>query len=315
MGAFGGSGAILVSVLSYLEFPAVVVQSFILQGHTLNDMIPSIGYTHAVVISAILTALMSVISEKVYAYVSALSVAAFLLTCFGVIVTGLELPEWAHERRMEGDVVQLPSSISIILFCGAVHPLLPQLYACSKSHEDYRRATCAAFTLWGIFVLAFGVAAFYMYGDALQAIVSRNIGRDLHMDPIPGLESVATISSWLVVFKAQLSSKSYVTPFQNLMTSILGLGSVVERSRLAAIGLSVPFLAGSAVAAVALKDEIETVLAVSGMFLQNLNGIIFPSLMYLCLCKPRHARQRVGALVTIGLGVMLVVVQCSVEFV
>merc|ERR1712216_451268 len=101
------------------------------------------------------------------------------------------------------------------------------LYACSKSDKNYRRATYTAFTLWGVFVLTFGAAAFYMYGGALQAIVSRNVGRDLHMNQIPGLQGVATVSSWLVVFKAQLSGKSYVTPFQNLITRILGLGSVV----------------------------------------------------------------------------------------
>jgi len=314
MVSFGGSGAILVSVLSYLEFPAVVVQSFIVQGHTLNDMMPGLGFNNAVFISASLTAVMSVVSEKVYAYISALSVLTFLLICFGVVISGLELPQQAHDTRLTGDVTRLPSSTSIILFCGAIHPLLPQLRACAKSDKDYKKATCTAFSIWGVFVLAFGAVAFYIYGDALQPIVSRNVGRDLQMSPVPSLQGIATISSWLVLFKAQLSSKSYVTPFQNLMTQILGLGAVVEKSSLAAIALSVPFLSGSALVAIALENEIELVLAVSGMLFQNLNGIIFPTLMYLCLCKPSKVSQWVCSLSSIGLGVMLVIIQCSVEF-
>jgi hypothetical protein len=204
--------------------------------------------------------------------------------------------------------MQLPSSFSMILFCGAIHPLLPQLYSCTKSKQDYKKATSAAFAIWGLSILAFGAATFYMYGDSLQAIVTRNVGRDLQMVQIPGLQGLSSLSGWSIVFKTQLSTKSYVRPISDLLVRMLGLGDAAEKSTLASVGLSVPFLAACALAAIVLKQEIEVLLAVSGMFLQNLNGIVFPSLMYLRICKPEKTTRWVAALFTTCLGVMLIVV-------
>lgn len=305
--AFGSSGSVLVSGVSYLEFPAVVVSAFILQGSTLNDMLPGLGFDNVVFITAALTALMLLLSDKIYAYVSVLSVAAFLVVCATVLVSGWELPDWAQDTRMTGEVSELPSSFSIILFTGAIHPLLPQLYSCTKSSQEYQKATCTAFAIWSTSILAFGGGAFYMYGDAIQAIATRNVGRNLQMEKIPPLQALSSLAGWLIVFKTQLSSRSYVSPVSDLLLRCLGFGDPADRSTLATIGVSLPFLAGCACAAVGLKDQIETVLAFSGMFLQNLNGIVFPSLMYLFICKPEQNTRWMAALLSTSLGVMLMV--------
>lgn len=304
--AFGSSGCVLVSSVSYLEFPAVVVSSFILQGSTLDDMLPGLGFNNVVFMTTALTAVMLVLSDKVYAYVSALSVLAFLVVCATVLVSGWELPEWAEDTRMTGNVSELPSSFSIILFTGAIHPLLPQLYSCTKSSQDYQKATCTAFAIWSTSILAFGGAAFYMYGDAIQAIATRNVGRDLQMEKIPSLQRLASLAGWLIVFKTQLSSRSYVSPVSDLFLRYLGFGEAADRPALATIGVSLPFLAGCAGTAICLKDRIEAVLAFSGMFLQNFNGIVFPSLMYLLICKPERNMHWMAALLSTSLGLMLI---------
>jgi len=310
---FGNVFAICVSVICHMEIAAYAVMSQIMLGFTINDLVPELSFEQIIGISSVLTVCLSVIPERKYAYLSLLSAVALGVACSTVLASGWALPEWACGTRRIGEMKQFPSSLSMILFGAAPHPLLPCLYSSIKSKKSFQHAIVSAWSIWTVCACIFGAGAYYMFGDSVNVVATRNIGRDLTMKPLPTLNGLATFSAWWVFLRNQLAVVAFLRPFSSILANMLSLKPHGATGAVVSFWLSVPAAIATISLASMLKDKMEWMEYISGSVLMNLNAIIFPCLLYLSVCKPEQTSRWLPA-VAIGMfGALLQVFTCGLS--
>jgi hypothetical protein len=295
----------LVNVTCHAELVTYGFFNLIVLAHTAHDLLPGFDFSSIALVSSTITLGLSVLSDKMYAYVSLLSVTAIVLVCIGAVLSGIMVPEWAPVHDIVGPAEWLPSSFAILLFNAGTHPMLPTLFSNTQSKTDYQCATRNAWILWAIFGICFGGVAYCIFGSAIQVVITRNIGRDLTMAPMPNVAGLATLSAVLLVVKLQTAQIGVCRPFADSLGRALGLQRSGRNGGFVVLLSSAPVLAAFCLGAIALRDQLAQLSSMSGGFLMSWNALVFPALAYLRVCSPQLAIQKVIAMGVITLGFAL----------
>jgi hypothetical protein len=304
--AFGKRLAGLCSVACYAELAVYVVNQVICFALTVKNMCPWWEFESLVAATCLISVLLSGLSDRAFAYTSLVSAVSMCISCVAVLVSGLEMPAWAEASKMTGASQEYPSAFCLILFGAAVHPLLPSLYEGTKSKQDYEHVVCSVWSLWGLWAILWAGAIYYMFGDAVQPMVTCNIARDLGLKRIHSLRWVDTFHSAWFTLRLQIGAPLFARPLVTCIARVLGTSLPHGNGGMLCMVLSIPVFLSLAIFARRLEHKLTWLESVSGSLLMSLNALVIPSLSYLLVCKSAPLYRRVGAGCLCALGVSLV---------
>jgi len=300
--AGGQSLAVLINWTCHLELGAYACGNLVVLGHTLSDLVPGLGFAQVAIGSTIVGMVLSAISDKVYSYVSLFSAVSISTSCSLVVLSGWELPEWAKGDRPMGELSLLPSSLAMLIFCAACHPVLPSIYHNMRSRTEFEKATWNGWVFWAFFSAAFGAVVYYMMGDSVQVIVTRNIGKTLDMQPLPSTCGLAAASAGCVSLRLQGAQVPLARPFAEGLSQLVGVKIRRGNGGLTSALLSAPILVAIGVAAYLLQEKIAVLEAISASLLMAINAFLFPAFAYVRVCKPEGTWAKVGSMAAAAFG-------------
>jgi hypothetical protein len=296
------SGSCLLECALYFSASLIVIQQNVY--HTVNHLVPELLQGQILIASCAVAWMLSAIPDKLYSYLCMLSALSIIVACTVVLASGMMMPEWDHGDLLIGPVEQIPFSSSLIVFCGATHPLLPQVFHNTRP-AIFRRAVRNAWGIWGAFGITFGAGVYYMWGSRVPELVTLAVGRNLAMHPMPGGRQLQMFASILIVFRLQTGLVPNSRPLIGVLARLCGLKLRSGNGGLLCCSLSAPLFVLMGLGAHCLGHSIAMFESVSGGLVFTINSLILPSVLYLRLCTA-SAGSRWGALVTCILGVALV---------
>lgn len=225
------------------------------------------------------------------------------MTCGTVLASGAMMPEWAQASKLTVPLGELPVPLSLIVFTAAAHPCLPPIYHSCKSRHDFEKATSSGWLIFALISLVFGAGTYFFYGESVQLLATKNIGRDMSQKPIQFFQQLTSFASMGVLFKCQLTLIPNARPLSAWLSRTLGANVHPRNGGIWGILLALPVLSLFAVGACLLQSELKTLASLSGGFLMTINAFIFPAAAYLRICKPQSKVQRIGSKVVLLFGV------------
>jgi len=248
---------------------------------------------------------LSAVPDRHFSYIALISAFAILAaegTCF---LGGLELSDWEEPQLFFANSVQIPSSFALIIFAAGTHPLLPCLMHNTRTRRDFR---CSVVIGWALFtaISAFlGGGFFYMFGFAIQPMITENTGRDLSLKTVPGGGALQRMSGIWVSVKLLGAIVPVTRPVTQSLARRLGIllpaGNGGWRSTL----LTIPTLASLLLGAIFMQHYIEIFESWIGGIAMSFNALTFPAITYLQICKPKRMEQRISAFAICSLGMLL----------
>jgi len=308
--AAGPGVASFMGLTGIAEVTMYGVGNFIVLAHTVSDLADWLDFRTVVVASTLLTTLLSSIPDKIYSYVTAVSTLSLSMACAAVLASGYDLPAWAEGSAAWSPVERLPVGFSMLIFGAACHPVLPSVFNAAGSREVYDRAIVSGWCIWAGFASAFGLAVWYMFGESVQVIATRNIGQDLQGGPLPAARGLAAFSACWMVLKLQGSQVPATRPLTEALAKAIGVRLPRGNGGLQCMLVSAPVLAITAILADFLQDKIGALESVSGGLLMSINAFMFPAFAYLRICEPEGYVSKASSMVAVLLGVALCVYVC-----
>merc|ERR1719220_2266157 len=147
---------------------------------------------------------------------------------------------------------------------------------------------------------------YYMFGDAVQDIATKNIGYDLEMKPFPTAKGFGAFSLVWLLFKLQGSQVPISNPFVEIISKMLNVKLPWSNRGMACFLLSFPVILALAGGSHVLQNQLALLKSICGSTVMNINAIIFPPLAYLRVCKPEGFIARLGAVTMIVLGIIFI---------
>lgn len=308
--AAGPGLATVVQASGLLEMFFYGIGNAIVLAHTFDDLVPWLNFDQAILLSTGLTLALSAIPDKAYSYLALLSAAALSISCGVVLASGWQLPEWARSEKPVGEISQLPTGLSMLIFGAACHPMLPSIYQGTRSRADFDRATRNGWLVWTGYVALFGAFTYYMFGDAVQVIATLNIGKGLDMQPLAAAGGFAAFSAVWVVVKLQGSQVPATRPIVEALASAVGVRLPQGNGGLTCVLVSAPVLLSVAAAASLLQNRIAMLEKFAASFLMSFNAFIFPAFAYIQVVRPESAKKQAYALASAAFGMALTVAAC-----
>jgi amino acid permease len=283
--AFGDVGRAVVTCCQLGELWGVMLGFLVVNGVNMNLIFPRLSNEVCIIICGCFSFLLLFPSAKTLSYFSGVGICATLLAVGSLVWSAESMAVW--ESQVEGikwlDYTQIPMAVGIIQFCFVAHGALPTMYREMKSpRAEYAPAMKRAFVFAGIFYMAVGGFAFYVYESQAQPNFMANLGRDLSLQLIPGkafLYMVATAFFYInIQFSFPLFALGLVT------ASELGL-NIARRGFAIRTLWKITFLAFTTGIAVLLKDCMAPVLSLVGCFCATNTCLLFPMIFTLKLRK------------------------------
>eukprot|EP00413_Alexandrium_margalefii_P002893 CAMPEP_0204513388 /NCGR_PEP_ID=MMETSP0661-20131031/1475_1 /ASSEMBLY_ACC=CAM_ASM_000606 /TAXON_ID=109239 /ORGANISM="Alexandrium margalefi, Strain AMGDE01CS-322" /LENGTH=438 /DNA_ID=CAMNT_0051518561 /DNA_START=21 /DNA_END=1337 /DNA_ORIENTATION=+ len=293
--AAGERLATLMTSSCLLELATYAWGNQIVLTNSVAQLLPGVDRLYIVAVSSVISLFLSAVPDKAYAYVSLTSSLCIAMSCAMVLVSGLVLPEWAHTEQVFHGVDSLPLSFSLVVFGAAAHPCLPMVFHNTGSRSDFDVAIRNGWALWTACAIGFGAMTYYMFGDAVQVLALENIGRDLEGRPLPEAEWLKTFAVAWVVFKMQGSQVPISRPFMEVVARAAGTKTRRGNGGLACLLLSVPAFLVIGAGAVLLEDHIGALECVTGSALMTLNAFVFPTMVYVLICRAPRLDLPAGA--------------------
>eukprot|EP00928_Gymnodinium_smaydae_P012112 TRINITY_DN14408_c0_g1_i3.p1 TRINITY_DN14408_c0_g1~~TRINITY_DN14408_c0_g1_i3.p1 ORF type:complete len:539 (+),score=123.34 TRINITY_DN14408_c0_g1_i3:53-1669(+) len=300
--------ATIMSVAALAELVVYMLGGAMLLGKTLAFLF-GIPFPLALALSALASTALSPVPDKMFAYVSLSSASCVIGVCIVVLISGFQLPQWAHDAEPFGAVSQMPIGLSLAMFCTAAHPVLPAIFNSCESKRCFERAMVKSWLFLGFCVVAFGVSTFYLFGDGIGILATQNIAHDLHHHFIKADSSLIWISDVLLVIKCQFSQVPISREIAECLAKKVGLHEVHEESQGAkkaqnGIDVSMVFVYATVFGvngflAWLLQDSMQVLFGLSGALLMNLNAFIFPGIAYLVVCKKQEWAKSVFAAIIV----------------
>jgi len=299
-------GSHFVGLVFFGEIMSYLFVNLIALGDVLSGTLPG-GTLGTLMICATLGVVLSTIPDKAYSYVTLLSCGGNFMTCVVVIVSGSSLPRWADNIHIITVPTSAASSTGALVYAMAIHACLPTVLHSVQSPVAMYRATFVAYGLSTFLYCFFGILCYIMFGRATQVMVSKNVGFDLDMNPLPGLDVLVPLATIGVCMKTQLTLVQLSRPLAELLGKVCGLPMRRGNGGILCAFLTMPILYGSALGAFAFRNYLILVEDVSGSVLMSMTAFIFPGVLCLCACGPSAVTERRGAFMVIVCGVVVCV--------
>jgi hypothetical protein len=297
-----------------LEVIVYAIGNLIVLSRTLESILAGPGHPQVMLGCAGVGVLLSAVPDNAYSYVSLVSCCSIAVAASMVLASGWEMPTWARGSHLSGPLEQLPMSMALILFNAATHPVLPWIFNSTSSQEDFEHATRNGWAFWAVCATLFGAGSYYLFGAAVQGVATQNIGLDLNMQPLQQAAGLADVSAAWLVLKLQTSLVPSSRPLLASLAARLGVELPAGNGGLRCALLSALVFGGVASLALCLESRLMEMDRISGAILMSANAFIFPSVAYICVCKPQGFSSMVGGVSVIVFGVALNVAVIFLSF-
>mmetsp|Transcript_72888 Transcript_72888/g.202212 ORF Transcript_72888/g.202212 Transcript_72888/m.202212 type:complete len:503 (-) Transcript_72888:149-1657(-) len=299
--ALGRRFAPVASLVCVVEVSACMFGNLIIIGQSINACIPSLGVENIIAISAGVAAVMSACPDNLYSYVHLLSAFFMSFACIAVLWSGWALPQWAYGLdAVHLNVDSLLTSSSLVLFAGAMHPMLVPIYHSCASQRDFDSAMRNGWLVFIVISIVFGSSAYFFFGDAAQVPIIQNIGKDLTLKPFAPTHDLVAISSICMVVKMQFSLVAIGRSLAETLARVMRVRIRDGNGGLNAFLLAIPCFAMAATGACFLDKQIALIESITGCLLMNLNAFIIPPFAYIRLCNPTGVRRGVAIFVLLA---------------
>ncbi|CAE8592394.1 unnamed protein product [Polarella glacialis] len=280
---------LFMQLLAPLECFVYALGTCIIMCKSLAVAFPSLGAESLVSASCALAVIQCAIPDKAYAYFSLLSTLSLIGSLLVVFAYSTSLPEWSEKMELVVHAGLLPNSFSLAVFCIGAHCCFPMLFNAVGSKEACMQALQLGMLLWLAVAAVSGLAGYYIFGPAAQAIIIDNVGLDVQLRPYPAQVAVKALLQLFMLLHCQLKLVPVSRPIAELWNQVLGWTVDVGQGGVMSMlsGLPVFLLIGPA--AYGLMDLIAVVDSLCGSTLMSLNAIIFPSFAFVVICRPSGA--------------------------
>eukprot|EP00922_Rhytidocystis_sp_ex-Travisia-forbesii_P050782 GHVS01075432.1.p1 GENE.GHVS01075432.1~~GHVS01075432.1.p1 ORF type:complete len:415 (-),score=63.66 GHVS01075432.1:461-1705(-) len=196
--AFGryGKTATTLSLVGELWF--VMMSYLVIAGINIELLCPSLlSRTSGIVLSGGLAFALVHANLRWVAYISLLANISTVVAVVAFVWSGLAMPVKADWSKLKMINVQgLHTCVGIINFCFVAHAIFPTIYQSMKSPaKQFPRALYLSYAIAFIAYAATGLFGYCVYGDAIQNPYTTNLGRDIHLQPIAGLQLIPLITN------------------------------------------------------------------------------------------------------------------------
>lgn len=303
--AVGPFFATVMHASQMLELIVYGVGNLIVLLKTFETLLPTVEPLHILICCSLVGLLLSAVPDKAYSYVSLISCCSVTVASVVVLMAGWELPAWAMDVKLVGPLVELPSSVCMVLFMVACHPVMPWIFNSVETYEDYQRTMRNGYVAWTVMGTVFGAVACVMFGDSIRVIATQNIGLDLQGRPLRAAAGMVGFSAAWVVLKMQTALVPISRPTMEAVAELLGVDLPSGNGGIKCMLLSIPTFAGNALLAHLLADSMRMLNTITGGVLMSLNAFIFPGIAYLVICEPSGLVSKAGGVVAIAGGFAL----------
>uniref|UniRef100_A0A7S0ZVW5 Amino acid transporter transmembrane domain-containing protein n=1 Tax=Noctiluca scintillans TaxID=2966 RepID=A0A7S0ZVW5_NOCSC len=274
--AFGEAGRGLCSFVFVCELWFLMLSYLVTNGINLNIVFPHIfSRTGGIVFSGVLSFLLLFPSPKILSYASATGVISSVVAVVSLAWSAAAMKEWEIEES--GMIWIAPSSVAeaigILQFCFVAHSAFPTVWRNMEDTKYFSGSMCQAFAFTGMFYFIVGLGAYVVYGSVAEPSFMENLGRDLSMKPLPGLNFLYLVASFCFALNLQFSFPLFAAGLVVTTEAWVGLsnGSVFFRTCWKVLLMTVATLL-----AVLMRNCMQSIVSLTGSFCATFTCLLMP---------------------------------------
>jgi len=284
--ALGPKAYLLTSILALIDSSTFVTLNYAMIGINAPLVLPRLPGRAAILVAALLTGVLNFVPGRIYAYFDATAALTTISIALLLVVTGVMLPEPSETPPQwvpSGHVPQnLWAALMYGLFTVSAHAFHPLIFNAVPDRRTFERAIISQHIVHFTLIAAFTVAALWFFGSSIQPVASTNIGRDLYLRPIAGLEWMGATAGLLIVIKSFLTQKVAIQPVLAFVYEYFEVGKASpSRKVIPCAG----HLLSAALACVWVDAIVQADTLIAACMHSSISFII-PPLCYMALMRP-----------------------------
>eukprot|EP00745_Piridium_sociabile_P043696 TRINITY_DN89778_c0_g1_i1.p1 TRINITY_DN89778_c0_g1~~TRINITY_DN89778_c0_g1_i1.p1 ORF type:complete len:304 (-),score=5.52 TRINITY_DN89778_c0_g1_i1:151-1062(-) len=187
--------------------------------------------TQAILLATVISCFLLPLPMKLLSYGSAASNFGQVLSLAMLGISAYMLPQSSQESiGFINDISAVPMMIGVINFSYVGHACYPNFYSAMKEPSRFSTPLGIAFAFALFVALAVGLIGIAQYGPAMESQYTKNLGRDLNGDIIPGLEWFPFIGGLCFVMKLISTFPLLCAPVINSFEISMGLVETGKKS-------------------------------------------------------------------------------------
>eukprot|EP00933_Yihiella_yeosuensis_P037995 TRINITY_DN31986_c0_g1_i1.p1 TRINITY_DN31986_c0_g1~~TRINITY_DN31986_c0_g1_i1.p1 ORF type:complete len:715 (+),score=130.73 TRINITY_DN31986_c0_g1_i1:324-2147(+) len=276
--AFGTRAKYAMDIFLVLELWGYLLSTIVCSAMNVAQLFESLDVSSSIGLSVLGCYSLTFVPQKSLTKVNVMSNLFFIVCCVMFLVTGLMLPTKAPPSDVE--MVKphgVLAAAGILVFSPAGHSFYPRLIQQMEEPSKFPCSIRRAYFAACICYLAVAVPGYYLFGNATQPSAIRNIGFDLHLNPLPNFGWMNTAAALGMVLKLVPMQALVLSP---LTAVVKGFLPVSCDSGISQNFLTPSLLLVSAIAAARFANEMATLLNLIGsIFCMNIS-FVMPVICY-----------------------------------
>lgn len=281
--AFGDNARKFFNVVLISERWLILVFILLLNSSTVNVLFPQLRQIYGVGISGLLFFLTMLTPPSWLLRFSAMGIFCVILTVACLLWSACAMPKWGIEVDTFG-AIHIPSiagSLGVFQsLVGGSQLCLPRIYrVMSHPHGEFpsriMEAVAKGFALGTFVLMCLSLLGFTIYGSQAQASFLDNVGRNLDLQMIPGLQWLHSLCNACLIVAIVSAAPLLTSPLVDATQSVVGIGKSHWTIRLA---WKAALIAIAAVAALFLEGSVAAVQSLIGTLFETISCLIWPIL-------------------------------------
>jgi amino acid permease len=294
--AFGRKAKYAISVFLAVELWGYLLSVIITSALNMNQFSETITVPSAIMVSVVVAYAFNMLPTHLLTRLNVISNFSYI-ACLGMfLATGLMLPERAPTSEI-GLVKPrgLLSAAGILVFSPAAHSFYPDIMQRMEEPQEYFVCVRRAYLAAGALYLTIAVLGYCLFGGSIQPSAVKNIGVDLHLNPISGLGWMNTAAAVGMTVKMLAMQPLILSPLTATIEGFAAdygpLAKMAKGGSFGHVAASV-VLALSAVVSLRLASEMAVVMNFIGSVFCMTIAFIVPVLCYWKLAEETISKSK-----------------------
>lgn len=254
--AFGQTGAVILSIVLYLELFSCLCIFIVTMGDHLHILFPAISTARCMVGVAFAAAVPIILlkTARLLSYLSMVGTLATIAVVFVVVMAAVFEGDMTEQvaAKTEGaeppyhvlfNASGLPMTFGLVAYCFSGHAIVPAIYTSMRKPQEFERVVDLTFLIVGVACFAVGVSGYWMFGslvrDQVTLSLEHNSAAKVAMTSLTCLMILTAYSKiTLTMFPLALGFEEIIAPYLSSGSASEFVSSTIKMTLLA-LGLAV----------------------------------------------------------------------------